>query len=449
MKSDNILAALNDIDPELIEDAEGQHKPSRTVVFLKGGTVAAVVCLAFFVVLAYIFITDSIQLGNRVPPIYPTPPRPSATIPSPTLPLYEGIVYTAEEIAGFFGSYQGGTASYKEVCVPSPEYLQWRNTLDSPYWTLYQYNIPPLQINQTEFLNFFDPKLTGTANALGIATPPYTVHETSIAYTDRDLEILITDADGYWFSAHHNAVFSTMLIANSADTGIRLGDVQIEVDQTKSDDEIIASLSAIKETLFDLFGVSFSDITIKRHYYADSEHGAEWLYVYFYNKTDHPLNQIADTPYSDCITLEFDNALNYTDDIISDTILRNVTIRYLQYRLDPKAIYLRTKQVPIISLQEAEALLYKGYVFGGYSCPICIAEQAAVDFADYDFVEIVYLRTSKSYRGSASMIPFYTFYKKIGTAKNGCEVYAQTYVPAVQVSGYEEYFEAEHGHENE
>ena len=28
MKSDNILAALNDIDPELIEDAEGQHKPS-------------------------------------------------------------------------------------------------------------------------------------------------------------------------------------------------------------------------------------------------------------------------------------------------------------------------------------------------------------------------------------------------------------------------------------
>lgn len=445
MKSKNILTALNDIDPELVEDAEGTHKRSSAIVFLKWSA-AAVLCIAFTCILGYIFLPDPIQVNNKVPPIYPTPPHSSVT-PSPTLPVYDGIIYTAEEIAGFFGSYQGSTSFYKEVCVPSSEYLQSHCTLDSPHFTLFQYNIPPLQLNQTEFQDFFVSKLAGIADALNIAMPQYTVRETSIAYTDRDLEILITDAGGYWFSAHHNAVFNTMLIANNADTGIRLGDVQIEVDQTKSDNEIIASLSEIKETLFDLFGVSFSDIKIRRHYYANNEHGVEWLYVYFYNEADHPLNPIADTPYSDCITLEFDNALNYADDIVSNTILRNVTIRYLQYRLDPKAIYLRTKRVPIISLQEAEALLNKGYVFGGYSCPICMAEQAAVDFADYEFVDIVYLRTSHSYRGPASMIPFYTFYKKIGTAKNGYEIYAQTYVPAVRVSGYEEYFksqEAEH-----
>jgi pyruvate dehydrogenase complex dehydrogenase (E1) component len=48
---------------------------------------------------------------------------------------------------------------------------------------------------------------------------------------------------------------------------------------------------------------------------------------------------------------------------------------------------------------------------------------------------------------NAQLIPFYAFYKKLGIDKNGNTVYARTYVPAFEVSGYEEYFksqEAEH-----
>lgn len=451
MKSKNILTALNDIDPELVEDAEEQHKPSSKAVFLKWGAVAAVVCLASLGILAYIFSTDFLQLHNKVPPIYPTPPHPSTTILSPTLPVYDGIVYTAEEIADFFGAYQGGTSAYKEICVPSLDCLQSHGALDSPYWTLYRYNIPPLPLNQTEFQNYIDPKLTRIASELGIAAPQYTIQEMTVGYTDHDLVVFIDDSDGYWFSAHHNAVSNSILIANNEDTGIKLGDVQIEVDQTQSDAEIIASLSVIKEKLFDIFGVSFSDIKITRHYDSDHKQGVEWLYVYFYNESDHPLNSIADAPYSDCITLEFDNRYTHSDAIVSDKVLQNVWIRYRQFRSDATAIYLRTKRVSIISLAEAEILLQKGYVFGGYSCPICTAQQENVDFTDYELVDIVYLKSPTSQNGAASIIPFYTFYKRIGTAPNGYEIYAQTYVPAVRVSGLEAYFDnvtADHQHAN-
>lgn len=436
MKSENIITALNDIDPELVEDAEGAHKRSSVTVFLKWGAAAAVLCLIC-----------GLALGRFLPMLQPPILESKPSTPIANLPVYEGIVYTAEEIAGFFGTHKGETTSYTKVYVPSSAHLQPHKRQDTPFWTLYRYNIPSTPLNQTEFEEFFDSKLTRIASELGINTPQYSIRETSVGYTDRDLEIFIDDADGYLFSANHNAIFNSILIANNTAPDIALGDVRIEVDQTKSNAEIIASLSQVKKKLFELFGVSFSDIKITRYYSDQSEHGVEWLYVSFYNKTDHPLNLIADGPYSDCITLEFNNRYSHDDANVSGILLQNVGIRYCQFRSDPKSVYLRTKQVSIISLQEAEALLQQGYVFGGHSCPICMAEQDAVDFSDYDFVDIVYIQSRNPNQASKDIIPFYAFYKKIGFAENGNEIYAKTYVPAIRVSGYEEYFksqEAEH-----
>ena len=48
-------------------------------------------------------------------------------------------------------------------------------------------------------------------------------------------------------------------------------------------------------------------------------------------------------------------------------------------------------------------------------------------------------KTGRSTEG----IPFYAFYKNIGKSENGNTTYAKTYVPAVQVSRYEEYFESQ------
>jgi hypothetical protein len=94
----------------------------------------------------------------------------------------------------------------------------------------------------------------------------------------------------------------------------------------------------------------------------------------------------------------------------------------------------------MISLKKAEELLCKGYVFGGHSCPICMSEQSPVDFEEYDYVNLEYVRGYNEY---SELIPFYAFYKYIGDDSGGNKVFAKTYVPAIEVSGYEEYFESQ------
>ena len=97
-------------------------------------------------------------------------------------------------------------------------------------------------------------------------------------------------------------------------------------------------------------------------------------------------------------------------------------------------------------MEEAERLLYNGYVFGGHSCKQCMENQDKVNFQGYDFVGFEYLPGLKYedlHYTPTSVFPFYTFYKKLYTAENGNDVYAKTYVCAVQLSGYEEYFESQ------
>ena len=77
--------------------------------------------------------------------------------------------------------------------------------------------------------------------------------------------------------------------------------------------------------------------------------------------------------------------------------------------------------------------------------------QGKVDFEGYDFVDIEYVFGYEYETGNPTVgIPFYAFYKNIGTSENGNTIYAKTYVPAVQVSGYDEYFESQKdNHQND
>jgi hypothetical protein len=70
-----------------------------------------------------------------------------------------------------------------------------------------------------------------------------------------------------------------------------------------------------------------------------------------------------------------------------------------------------------------------------------MAAQPAVDFSDYNFVEMKYVSGTDQRGNAKAIVPFYIFYKKIGLSEKGNEIYAKTYVPAIEVSGYEEYFE--------
>ena len=117
-----------------------------------------------------------------------------------------------------------------------------------------------------------------------------------------------------------------------------------------------------------------------------------------------------------------------------------MTITYNQNRKD--SYYSQIGESKSISLQQAEEFLARGYCFMHHACPICAEQQDSVDFTEYDGVTLRYLREYKPPEGQEPrVIPFYVFYKNIGVAENGNQIYAFTYVPAVEVSGIEEYFQ--------
>ena len=107
-----------------------------------------------------------------------------------------------------------------------------------------------------------------------------------------------------------------------------------------------------------------------------------------------------------------------------------------EYFKNPNESYDIEGKAKMISLEEAEKLLDKGYVFGGHSCKLCMAEQPEVDFSDYECVDIEYVRGVEN----NIYIPFYAFYKYIGETSYGMPTYAKTYVPAVKVDGLDKYF---------
>ena len=144
------------------------------------------------------------------------------------------------------------------------------------------------------------------------------------------------------------------------------------------------------------------------------------------------------------INIEFDNNWNYEGDFVSDSILKNANIRYTQMRTDVGETIPLIAMAKKLPLEEAETLLNKGYVFSDHACPFCMSQQDQVSFMHYDYVGIEYKFGLFEAKDTTMGIPFYAFYKNIGTAQNGNKIYAKTYVPAIEVEGYEEYFEALH-----
>ena len=96
-----------------------------------------------------------------------------------------------------------------------------------------------------------------------------------------------------------------------------------------------------------------------------------------------------------------------------------------------------------LTLEEAENMLKHGYFWGGGGCPFCTQQNPAVDFSKgYDAVSFTYITAP-----TGETLPFYKFYKKIGSGLfSSVKEYAYVYVPAIEISGLKEYFEAKESH---
>ena len=422
MKQNEWNEGINGIDPALVEkyfkqkDKYKQRKKRRSA-FLRFGTIAACFAVIVGAVWALPMMwesgnstkTDSTTSEN-------TTTEPQVTLPA--VPVWNNTLYSADELAKLFGfdkpANTDSTGNYSEVFVSSRD--SFKNNLnpipDSDYMGIYKFNADAKELNEeelNEFANRIIPKLSRSINEEILK------EDKSMDY-DWERHLYYYRYKNYEVQIFHKRAYTATHISlslESRDKNFVFDGEEVIIDREKSDAEILESLESIKGKLFEIFGVSFSEADVIRDSYG--------LRVRYYNRAAPDLFPTKVYPDSDYIEIS------------------RVVIVYAQSRSPDSRFYSLVSNERKISLEEAEALLFNGYCFGFHFCPACARDMEAISFEDYDFVEMKYMFCTSG--GDPSIgIPFYVFYKEKSTNGKGGIVYAQTYVPAIEIGGYEEYF---------
>jgi len=362
---------------------------------------------------------------------------------SANTPIFNDPVFTAQELADktSLRTLEGRTKIYTKVYAPSLDELDYncQPVPTSGTVGIYERRVDGTA-NESEAKAFINKYLPAVCKNLGIsANYEIRYHEFS-GSESYDADIDHESERNYFISASSNSTCDGISFSRYYDDyePIKFGGVDISVDRRQTDEEMISSLQPLRELLCDLFDADLPDIYIIRHYADYTETDMSSLTVYIYDKTKN-VADIRSNIYSDCIVLYFRNYRMTDSSIVSDGVLTNATVTFHHYKKPAEEIYVKTADARLISIEEAEELLRKGYVFGGHACPLCMAEQQEVSFDEYDKVGLTYFNG----------IPFYAFYKEIGKADyNSNKVYARTLVCAVEVSGYKEYFNSQKAYHN-
>ncbi len=358
--------------------------------------------------------------------------------PEVDMPVFDNPVYTASQISDIasFKTYEASTNQYRTVYAPSVKELDYlcQPVPDSDKTAIYERLYPENVLNKETAYAFINKSVNEVFGRLGSVVPEYTVIDLSSepALHKNGYEARISTENHFiYVTSDERSEHVSIYTGFGSDERIILDGRTLSVDQSKTDEEIKESLKDTQALLCEIFGACLPDIRIYRQYASDGL-GCGSLYVYFCNAEKNKVD-LQTAIVSDYILLEFMNTKNHDGAIVSDSLLERVNLTYYHFRSSPDSLLAVKDEVRLISLEEAEALLYNGCVFGGHMCPLCMAAQAKISFYKYDKVGLVYF----------SGIPFYAFFKDMGTEYGGKKVYAETFVCAVEVSGYEEYFESQ------
>ena len=393
MRKEDISEALNDIDFEMVEDAYNATNRQKKA-WRRWAALAA--CLAL-ILGAAVALPTLLQKNLSDVPIWDASHFPVNQILRKSNP----------------SSIGAGTTAYTMVSVSDSEQLRLNPVPWDKYMNIYELTDITAPKSDAELQEFADTTLPKLADALGIACPLYKIKDAA----------LYTDFSPYDIDIDYYGRELRLTLSSSSDDGsqIVLDGKPLQIDPNLPDWVISASLRPIKKSLFEIFGVSFSDVKIQR---------GDRIRIYFYNKNAHYLNEVFDVPLTDYISITY-----YPDG--SD----NTYIHYTKNRVDLDTYIPLVAKAKRLPLKKAEELLKKGYVFSG-SCCLRTPEEEVV-FDSYDFVELEYIFTHDSKEYPTLGIPVYIFYKELHTKDDGTIVYAKTYVPAIEISGYEEFFEQE------
>lgn len=455
MTGDKLLRELSTIDEKyILESAPDGRRRRKKAVLARWAAVA--VCAAVIIGSALALpglLRNPVNPAEITPPIQgDTPPYTPSDPDAPHTTDVPGTtdgsevdrepVYSASELGSLFGeSGQKAdgtpTKAYTQVFAPEEKYLYASDRLPGTV-DLYALN-PALELDEAELRQLIEGPGARLAAAAGMDhLADARKISTSDGFGDPTLQEEYDDGS-FFLLAMQDGWSDILTLSSWTETGaLRLDGVEVQVDQRLGDDELISSLEPLRDKLFELLGVSYPDARVVRTFHEWSDYGVARLYVYFYDKSAEVVPP-QDLPFlaGDYIMLDFDNIENWEGDNVSRDLLTNASVRYVRQRGEGK--YSVIKTVPAIGLERAEEYLLKGWVFGGHSCPLCMAQQDAVSFEGYDAVSLVYVRCGEDME---DLVPFYAFFKALRTTDSGT-VYARTYVPAVEVSGMEEYFESQ------
>lgn len=359
---------------------------------------------------------------------------------------YNNITIKVDDLyfVGMAYDSNGSTTTYEKVYTPDIKYLYINPIPSDKYITIYE-GYYQKEIDQNEAQSLADKYFPKIINALHIPTPQY---ETEIDDDDIPNITISPKTGSYDFTEYYDIRFSITNMQNRNIIGVASGknplminEKTFSINRQQNDTDIINSISGLKQELFNILDVSFDDAKVIRHFNGYDDFDVGYIWVLLYDSNAHTLNnRYGDFPYTDYILIEFDDY----DDKSTDIYYAN-DIDYWSFRTENKSHSKPIAQKELLPLEKAEEYLHKGYVLAMDGCPLCQAAQTPIDFADYDYVSFEY---KGGFNVGELAIPYYAFYKNIGTAENGNMIFAKTYVPAVEVEGYEEHFINQHNNHN-
>jgi hypothetical protein len=368
------------------------------------------------------------------------PERPDGYRPPPCeelpmeVPKYDNPGFSAEELGELFSGSYGDTIYYDQVGFPEDSLSGLASAPAVDYITIYQSTDREAAKEEVALGVMYDILLR-LEGLLGESIP------TPKRFNESRWE---SSLPGYYITMKNyiNGITVSCKTGSqyyySDDPALKINGITLSAKSTDTDQQIMEFVSAVIPYLEEVFDMDLSAYKIFRDYTfsADDSNFAQ-MTVYLYSKdhvTDRFLEQYDNYPRryiaGEVLCLNFYQVYGEGE---CDTVL----CREIEFVTQPQRWLKPMEQRKMLTLAEAEDLLDKGYVFCPHFCSICLQEQGAVDFSNYDRVSLEYVY------GTECAIPFYTFYKKLGENADGSVRYAKTMVPAVDATGMEEYFESQ------
>ena len=406
----DIFAALGGIDRKfVIESAPERRKRGIITKALKRSLIAA--CLSLLLCGA----------------------SATALIVSGNIPIDSFAVITADEIGKIMqtNTMSESTNAYKIIKVKSSEELKIFPVPEGEYLPIYETKLS--ELDEEELLMLAEYIIPKFEELFGFDLEADGVHHQenfhpSVYLTYRSAKEKRNDP-GLGVKIEQRKDFYSIEIDYSVNgktaPKLKFGESELISNESMTAEERFAMHSAVRDVFCELFEIDLP-------HYVDRGTGS-----WFYSGVTHPTENYS-TEYAKDYA-KYDNYLTLYDGIGHEN---RVSISLKLYRKSIDDFCPAVMQAKKITLEEAEELLYKGYVFGGHTCTACMAEQDKIEFEGYDFVGLEYVfGKEKSYETIG--VPFYVFFKLIDSTEYEdftVYQYAKTYVPAIKVRGLDRYF---------